>query len=223
MKFTMIRSILLVAAFLTMPSVAFAQKNDDELIKEALTYAREGGFDLAVYKRNISSGPNFFKAFARSAQRADGQEKLYLAQDTLTKNFEEIRADLRSKAVNNVMVYLQMGIIGGLLKKYGFPGKSGQQEADLVFESAGVNPAGEMSNVDACALSTAFSNYYNSFMHSSLEDRHVFAINEYLDKQCQDAGFPSCAEVDLDRRQCDGYNVNSKVAEEMVRIVNIAW
>ena len=110
-----------------------------------------------------------------------------------------------------------------MLKKYGFPGKSGQQEAALVYESAGANPAGEMSDVDACALTTAFSIYYNSFMHSNLEDRHIYAVNEYLDKRCQEAGFQSCAEIDLDRRQCDGTNSNRDIAAAMVEIVNPSW
>jgi hypothetical protein len=197
-------------------------RNDDELIKAALTHARAGGFDLAFYKRNISMGPSFFHAFARAAQNSNGQESLYLAQDMLTKNFEEIHADLRSASVNNVMVYLQMGIIGGLLKKYGAPGRSGQHGTDLVYALTS-DPAGEMSNVDACALSTAFSIYYNSFMHSTLEDRHVFAINEYFDKQCRAIGFESCAEIDMDRRQCDGHFATSAVAERMVTQVNSSW
>lgn len=217
------RSAWLSCLIVLLPVVASAApSSDDELIKEALTYARDGGFDLRVYKNNILGASNFFEAFARSAQRGDRQERLYLAQDTLTEGSEKIRAEQRSLAINDIMVYLQMGVIGGLLKKYGSPGSEGQQGSDLVY-SAAVMPAGEMSNMDACALSAALSNFADSLLHSDLDDRDVFAANRVLENLCRDAGLQSCSNIGLDRHQCDGHNVNSIVAEQVVSTVNSFW
>lgn len=219
----MFQSIRVFLACLLLPLSATAASNEDEaLIKSALAHARTGGFDLRVYKYQIIDTKNFFESFARAAERGDKQESLYLAQDALTKNFQQIRGELRSTEVNNLMVYLQMGVIGGLLKKYGSPASGGQQGAELVYSSK-LRAPGAMSNEDACALSTSFSIFANSLRYSSIEDKDVFAAYRFLDQRCQEVNFQSCEDIVLDRRHCDGAGMSSLMAELIVNEVNHSW
>jgi hypothetical protein len=120
------------------------------------------------------------------------------------------------------MVFLQMGVIGSILRAYGAPDSSGNQTAGLVYDT-GSNPAGEMSNTDACALTAALGMLSDSFNASSLTDDDSGAVKDALEGVCTAAGLSSCAVLNKDRTQCDGTNANSVTAAAVVGGVDAAW
>ncbi|MGE3260360.1 MAG: hypothetical protein AB7K68_01140 [Bacteriovoracia bacterium] len=196
---------------------------DDEVrVIKSSAYACYGKFRLLTMASSISGTSNFFTGMVKAVIDGGGQGNFYSATDVITQNGARLAADQRTSRENTYMVFLQMGVIGSILKAYGSPDPSGAKTVALSY-ATGSNPAGEMENVDACALTAALGILSDSFNHSSLNDDDSTALKNSLNSICTGAGLSSCAVLNKDRSLCDGTNASSVTAEAVVGGVNASW
>lgn len=192
---------------------------------KASAHACVATFNLFNMVSNLSSASDYFVGMAKSMTNSAGDgasSSMYTAVDVLTQNGSLTNASARSQTVNNYMVFLQMGVVGSILRNYGSPATDGKQTVDLVY-SAVANPAGEMSNLDACALAASIAIFYDSVSYSSITDSSVLSFKTSINNICVAAGLASCNSINKDRTACDGTNADSVVAAAVVTQVNSAW
>jgi hypothetical protein len=202
-----------------------AHVTDEIRIIEASAYACKGGFNLLTFMSNIASSSNTFGGMVKSLSSTTGdgtRTNFYSSMDVMTGSGARLSASQRTSKENTFMVFLQMGVISSILRNYGAPDPAGGQTAALVYD-AGANPAGEMSNVDACALTGAIAIMVDSFSGSSLNDASTSAVLNSMNDVCVAAGLASCAVLNKDRALCDGTNANSIAADGVVDGVDAAW
>lgn len=200
--------------------------NDEIRLIKASAHACAGTFNFLTLVSNLSGATNYFSVLAKSLSNNPGdgaRSAFYFAVDVLTRNGSYINASTRSKSVNNYMVFLQLGLVGSILRNYGNPNSVGGQQQALVYETAGANPAGEMTNEDACALAAAFSMLSDSFDNSSLADGDSASAVNSINSVCVAAGLPSCSSINKNRSACDGTNADSVTAAAVVSGVNTSW
>lgn len=204
------------------PLYASSYADEEVRLIMASAYACQGGFNLLTIAGNLESISNVFSTIAKSMTNVNADGKLsamYKAVDVLLESGAKMNAVQRSTSVNNYMAFIQLGVVGAILRNYGDPASDGSQGTDLVYETAGANPAGEMSNEDACALSAALAIFTDSFGNSSLTDANIGSVNTSLNGICGG----TCASANKDRSTCDGTNADSTTAEAIVSGVNAAW
>lgn len=194
------------------------------LIK-ASAHACAGTFNLLTLLSSLDGATDYYAAVAKALKNSstDGAVgAMFTASDVLTENGSKMNASARSISVNNYMVFIQLGIVGTILRKYGAPTSTGAQTTDLVYTTGG-NPAGEMDNADACALGAALSTFSDSITNSSISDGATLSFNTRLNSLCVAAGLASCSVVSKDRGACDGTNAASVAAENIVAELNTSW
>lgn len=200
---------------------------DDEVrIIMASAYACKGGFNALTVVSNLSGASNYFSVLAKSMDNVTNDAKrnaMYAAMDVLTQSGTKLNASTRSTSVNTYMVFIQMGVIGTILRNYGSPSSTGAQGANLVYDAVAGTLAGEMSDVDACALAGAFSIFTDSFSSSSFSDTDTAALYSSLNTVCTTAGLASCSVINKDRTLCDGTNQKTIDAVAVVGAVNSGW
>ena len=207
------------------PLYSSSQVTDEVRIIMASTYACQGGFKLLSFMSNIAGASNFFSGMVKSLSSSAGDgtpTKYYSAVDVMTGSGARLSAAQRTTRENTFMVFLQMGVIASILRNYGSPDTSGNQTAALVYNTA-MNPAGEMANEDACALTAAVGILVDSYVSSSLSDSDSGAVYGSLNSVCVAAGLASCNVLNKDRSLCDGTNANSVVAAAVVSGVDAGW
>lgn len=204
---------------------ASGQVDDEVRLVKSSAHACVGTFNMLTFVSNIAGASNFLTVIAKSLSNSAGdgaRAAFYQAVDTLTVNGTALAGIQRSASVNNYMVFLQMGVIGSIIRNYGNPDANGAQGTALIYDTA-ASPAGEMSNEDACALSAALSIISDSFTHSSLTDGDTVAFNNAINSICVSAGLSSCAALSKNRGACDGTNSESVAAQAVVGGVNAYW
>ncbi len=200
-------------------------ETDEVRIIKASTYACFARFKMLTFIENLSSDSNYFRAVAKSMDNAVGDAaryNLYKAVDVLTRNGTVMDGGLRTKSENGYMVFIQLGVIGALLRNYGSPGSDGSKGVDLIYDTAG-SPAGEMSNEDACALAAAYSFISDSYPYSDLGDDSSTSLVSSMNSACTGMGLNSCREINRVRSDCDGTNQSSTRAENLIGGVNTSW
>jgi len=199
---------------------------DDEVrLVTASAYACEGTFNLLALVGNIADVSNPFQALAKTLKNKPNdaaRAAMYQASDILTQSQTVMSASLRSPAVNSYMVFLQFGIIGAVIRNYGSPALDGTQGATLVYDTTS-NPAGEMSNEDACALAGSLAMIVDSFAYSSISDPSTQGVAGQLESICTSYTGQSCAMLNKARTACNGTNTASQAAQLVVAGVNAAW
>ncbi len=200
--------------------------NDVVRIIKASAYACEAHFNLLNFMANIAGGSNYFKVFAKSLDSIAGDHartSLYNAVDIITQSGSSLGAGSRSSSMNTFMVFLQFGVLSAIQRNYGAPSTDGSQGTDLIYEALGANPAGEMTDLDACAMAAAFSHISDSFLASGLSDSDSKSATSALNSVCTGAGLSSCTAINRDRASCNGTNSNSVTAAAVVAGVNAEW
>jgi hypothetical protein len=209
------------------PLYASDQVNDEVRLVKAAAYACQGTFNFLTVVGNIAGVSDFFAALAKSLTNTandSARASMYSAVDVLTVNGTYLNASNRSKPVNDYMVFLQMGVIGTILRNYGNPSSSGSQGQALVYDGSGGSPANEMSDIDACALAAAFSHFSDSYRNSSLNDSDTSSFSSRIDAICVTAGAANCSAISRDRTSCNGgNNANSVIADAVVDGVDLSW
>lgn len=207
------------------PLYGSVHETDEVRIVKASTYACFAHYNMLTFISNLSSESNYFKAVAKSIDNSPGDSaryRMYQAVDVLTRTNSVMSAGDRTKQENNYMVFLQLGVIGVLLRNYGSPGSDGSQGQNLIYDDA-ANPAGEMSNEDACALGAAYSHISDSFRYSDLSDDTTESMVNSMNSACTAMGLASCAHLERGRLACDGTNQASTRAESLIGGVNTSW
>lgn len=208
------------------PAYQSPDVNDEIRIVRASAQACYGTFNLLTFVANIASASNYLSAIAKSLTNSAGdgaRSSFYGAMDTLTRNGTLMSASARSTSVNTYMVFIQMGVVGSILRNYGSPAADGAQGAALVYDGNGGSPAGEMANEDACALSASLAIISDSYPYSSLNDGDTAAFVNSVNSLCTAAGLASCGALNKARSACDGSNADSQRAQQVVNGVNAAW
>lgn len=199
---------------------------DQVRIIKASAQACFAGYSMLRFAGGIIGSSNFFQSMAKSLDNVandSARQWMYNAVDVLTESGNTLAASQRTTAENSYMVFLQLGVISAIIRNYGSPNAStGAQGADLIY-TAGASPAGAMSNVDACALTAAFSFLTDSFANADLTDTDSAALVSSMNSVCTSAGLSSCSVLNRDRTKCDGSNQNSIYAQGVVTSVNSAW
>lgn len=199
---------------------------DEVRIIKASAFACFARYKMLNFVSNFAGATDFFQAMVKSLDSTTGdnaRSSLYSAVDVLTVNGTVMNGTARSRAVNSFMVFLQFGVISSILRNYGSPTTDGAQGAVLVYETAGLNPVGEMTNPDACALAAAFSFISDSYDNSELNDTTTRGAVDGMNAVCVAAGSPSCASINRVRSACDGTNAESAKAVQVVTSVNTTW
>jgi|GEM_PF-4971905 len=199
---------------------------DEVRIIKAATHACEAHFNLLTFMSNLGSESNYFKALAKSLDTVPGdgaRVNLYSAVDVLTRGAVAMSAGARTPKENTFMVFVQFGVISAILRNYGSPATDGSQGLDLSYEALGLNPAGEMTDTDACALGAAYSHISDSFANSDLSDTTSLAAVSSMNSVCTGAGLPSCSVINKIRASCNGTNADSISAASIVGGVNTNW
>ncbi len=203
------------------------QVNDEVRLVKAAAYACEGTFNFLTIVGNIAGTTDFFAALAKSMTNSpndSARTAMYSAVDVLTQNNLVLNASSRSRTVNDYMAFLQMGVIGVILRNYGSPSSTGAQGQNLIYDGAGGSPANEMSDIDACALSAAFAHFSDSYRNSNLNDSDSTNFSARVDSICTGAGLASCASINKNRTACNGgNNADSAIAQSVVTGVNTSW
>lgn len=210
------------------PVYSSPQVDDEVRIVKASAYACDGGFSLLTVAANLSGTSNYFKALAKSMDNTAGDSKrsaMYNAIDVLTESGSKLNATQRTARVNTYMVFLQMGSIGVILRNYGAPAADGTQGTAISYVANGADGVGEMTTLDACALTAAFANISDSYSRSTLSDGDTAAVNNSLNASCVAAGLASCAVANKDRTLCTGAGAdpNSAAAANVVTQVDSGW
>ena len=201
------------------------QVDDEVRLITASAHACAGTFNMLTLVGNLSGASNYFSVLAKSLANSSGDggvSAFYRATDVLTQNGTLMSGSQRSKSVNNYMVFLQLGLVGSILRNYGNPATDGSQQTNLVYDT-GSNPAGEMTNEDACALGAALSIFVDSYANSSLSDSDTASVVNSVNSTCTSAGLASCSQISKDRSGCDGTNAQSVVADSVVDGINTSW
>jgi hypothetical protein len=207
------------------PLYGSVHETDEIRIIKASTYACLARFNMLTFISNLSSDSNYFKAMAKSLASTAGDAtrfNFFKAVDVLTRNGSVMNGGDRTKSENGYMVFIQLGVIGAILRNYGSPASDGTQGADLIYDDA-ANPAGEMSNEDACALAGAYSFISDSYRYSDLTDDNSSSVVNSLNSACVTIGLSSCSVINRDRSLCDGTNQASVRAEGLIGGVNTSW
>lgn len=202
------------------PLYASPYVTEEARLVKASAQACFARFQLLNFAANIVGASNYFQAMAKSLDNTPGDDArtwMNRATDVMTQNSGAIDAGQRSRTENTYMVFLQFGVISSILRNYGSPDSSGNQHTDLSY------PAGNMSNVDACALTAAFSLISDSMGNANLTDSDSTNIANAMNSVCVAAGVSSCAALNRDRNACDGSNTNSVKAGTVATSVNSAW
>jgi len=208
------------------PLYASSYVNDQVRIIKASAQACFAGFSLLTFASKIIGATNFFDSMALSlanVQNDAARQWMYNAVDVLTLSGSALAASQRATAVNSYMVFLQLGVISAIIRNYGSPISSAGAKGTALVYSAVSTPSGQMSNVDACALTAAFSFLTDSFANADLTDADSASLVSAMNKVCTSAGLSSCSVLNRDRTQCDGTNQNSIYAQEVVTSVNSSW
>lgn len=177
-------------------------------------------YNLLTFATNIVGASNYFKALALSLDNKandNARSWLYAATDVITQGTVARAADQRTTAENSYMIFLQFGVISSILRNYGAPDSNGNKTTALSY------PGGNMSNVDACALSASFSFISDSFVHADLSDTDSKSLNSSLNAVCVATGLTSCAALNRDRNVCDGVNAVSVQAGVIATNVSNSW
>lgn len=200
---------------------------DEEVrIIMASAYACKGGFNALTLAGNLTGASNYFNVVAKTMDNLPNDNKrnaMYNSMDVLTETGTKLNASSRTASVNTYMVYIQLGVIGTILRNYGSPSSTGAQGANLTYDAIAGTLAGEMSDVDACALAGAFSILTDSYSGSNFSDSDTAALTTSLNAVCVSAGLASCSVINKDRTLCDGTNANTVNAVAVVNAVNTAW
>lgn len=199
--------------------------NDEVRIIMSSAYACLGTFNMLTLLSNLDGATDYYAALAKSLKTTDNDATvgaMFIASDILTENGAKPTAGSRSKTINNYMVFVQLGIVGTILRRYGAPTSTGAQTTDLIYTTGG-NPAGEMDNAHACALGAAVSTFSDSLTNSTITDAGTLAVNSRLNTLCVAAGLSSCAAINSNRGACDGTNADSTVAANIVTQLNTSW
>lgn len=201
--------------------------NDEIRLVKASAHGCSGSFNLLTIIGNIAGASNYFSALVRSLANVNGDGALphfYTAGDVLTRNSVLINASARSTAVNNYMVFIQLGTVAAILRNYGSPGSDGSQGANLVYDGGGGSPAGEMDDLDACALAASLAIITDSYNYSTLRDGDTAALANAINAVCVAAGLASCEVINKSRTACaGGNNADSARAQLVVGALNTAW
>jgi hypothetical protein len=189
-------------------------------IIKASAQACYANYHLLTFASNIAGGSNTFQALAKSLSNSAGdgaRTSMFNAVDILTRNGGTMSAWQRTQSENTYMLFLQLGVISAIIRNYGSPDSSGNQHTNLSY------PAGNMTDVDACALAAAFSFITDSFNNSDLSDSDTKSLTSSLEATCVAAGLPSCSSLNRDRSVCNGVNGASVAAGQVATSVNNAW
>jgi hypothetical protein len=209
------------------PVYSSPQVDDEVRIIRASAYACAATYNLLTMAGNFAGASDQFAALAKSMGNSNGdgaRGAIYQAVDVLTENGNKLVASQRSVEVNNYMVFLQLGVMGAILRNYGSPAADGAQGANLIYNGNGGSPAGEMSDVDACALAASLSFISDSFSGSSLNDGDTASFANSINTMCVAAGLTSCNDISKSRNACTGgNNADSQRAELIVTGINGAW
>ncbi|MGZ3738828.1 MAG: hypothetical protein ACXVB9_05615 [Bdellovibrionota bacterium] len=192
---------------------------DQVRLIKASAQACFAGFQLLTFAGNLVGTSNYFKSLALSLNNTAGdsaRQWMYNAVDVLTQGGNAMNGGQRSTADNSYMVFLQLGVISSILRNYGAPDSTGAKTVALTY-------LGTLSNVDACALTAAFSFITDSYSNSDLSDSTSQSTVASLNSICTGAGLGSCSALNRDRTQCDGANANTIKAEALVTGVNNSW
>jgi hypothetical protein len=207
------------------PLMALTPVSDEVRTVKAAAEACFGGFNFFQVAGALVGSTNYFQSVAAALANSPGdgaRQAMFNAIDVLTEANAKLSGSQRTIEINNYMVFLQLGAIGAILRNYGSPDAKGVQGANLVYDT-GSNPAGEMSNLDACALAAALGHLTDSFANGSLTDSTTSTLVTTLNSVCTAAGLASCASINKDRSACDGTNANSVAAAAVVTSVNTSW
>ena len=207
------------------PLYSSVHVSDEVRIIKASCHACFARFNMLTMISNLSSNSNYFKAVAKSMDNAVGdgaRAHLFRAVDVLTRSGTVMNGGDRTRSENGYMVFLQLGVIGAILRNYGAPTSDGSQGTDLIYDDA-TNPAGEMANEDACALAGAYSFISDSYRYSDLSDDTSSTVVSSINAACIGIGLPSCTAINRDRSLCDGTNQASVRAEGLIGGVNTSW
>jgi len=197
--------------------------NDEVRIIKSSTFACYASFNLLTFISNLASNSNYFVGIAKSLTSGAGdgaRGSLYGAVDVITQGTAAINASARTAKENTYMLFLQLGVVSAIQRNYGSPASDGSQGANLVYEAAGANPAGEMTDTDACALAAAFSHISDSFGQSDLTDSTSSGLVSSLNSVCVGLGYSSCSSINRVRSGCDGTDAESVTAASVVGGVN---
>ena len=208
------------------PLYASPYVTDQVRIIKASAQACFAGYNMLRFAGGIIGPSNFFQSMAKSLDNVPGdsaRQWMYNAVDVLAQNGNAMQAGLRTTAENSYMVFVQLGVISAIIRNYGSPDPTtGAQGANLIY-SAVANPAGEMTDKDACALTAAFSFIIDSFSSSDLTDQDSASLVSSMNSVCTAAGLASCSALQRDRTKCDGSNQDSINAQGVVTSVNSSW
>jgi len=199
--------------------------NEDVRLIKASAHACAGTFNLLTLLSSLDGATDYYAAVAKAHKNSSSDGAvgaMFIASNVLTENNTKMNASQRTISVNNYIIFIQLGIVGTILRKYGAPTSTGAQTIDLVYTTGG-NPPGEMDNTDACALGAALSTFSDSMTNASISDASTLSFNTSLNTLCVAAGLSSCAVANRDRGACDGSNAASIVAESIVTQINASW
>lgn len=209
----------------------YSSPHVDDIVRlvKASAYACDGSFNLLTVVSNLSGASNYFSALAKSLSNSSGdgaRSAFYAASDVLTRGGSVLAASQRSAPVNTYMVFLQMGTVGAILRNYGSPATDGAQGAAISYLANGADGAGEMTTLDACALTAALATLSDSIRYSSLTDGDSAAVANSINASCVAAGVAGgCADLNKNRTACTGAgaDANSVAAAAVVGEIDSAW
>lgn len=201
-----------------------AYNTDQVRIIKASAHACKAGFNFLTLASNLSGASDVFAALAKTMTTSSSISSIYDATDVLTFGGTITSASGRSKDINTYMVFVQMGVIGEVLRKYGNPSSTGGQQTALAYTADGNSANDTLSNLDACALESAFAIISDSYSNSSLSDSDSAAVVTKINAACASLG-GSCASGNKDRTACTGAAANSASvqAAAVVTQVNTDW
>jgi hypothetical protein len=207
------------------PLYASVHVDTEVRVITASAHACRGGFNMLTMLGNMTGAANYFQAIAKSAGNNAGDGRIsdfYNAIDILTESGAKMNANQRDSQTNTYMVFLQLGLVGAIMKNYGAPNIStGAQGVDMVYVANGSADVNEMPNTDACALTAAMSIASDSIGSSSLTDTDSTAFVNSFATVCGG----SCSSVSKSRTDCDGTGADpdSVTAATVVTGINNAW
>jgi hypothetical protein len=202
------------------PLYASPYATDQVVIIKASVEACYAHFNLLTFAANMVGATNYFQAVAKSLDNNNGDAArswMYAASDVLTSNGANMNASMRTTAENSYMVFIQLGVISAILRNYGNPDSLGVKHTAIAY-----NP-GAMSDIDACALTAAFSILTDSFTQSDLSDTDSKNVNSSLNQICTTAGLASCQALNRDRNACGVVGTPRTNATLVVTGVNGSW
>ena len=148
---------------------------------------------------------------------------IYTASDIMTFDRSLLNSSQRSTAINNYIIFVQMGVIGEVLREVGNPAATGKQQTALTYSADGI-ANDNISNGDACALTAAMAIIADSYSNSELSDSDSLAVTTSITSICTDAGV-DCSALNKDRTACDGgaADPESIAAAALITQINNTW